>query len=161
MIEGLIIATCPLSLENKIKYLDRWIQKIDNWAICDICCSSFKLSKKDLEDMWEYLKKYYDSSKEFELRFLVVMMLDHYLIDEYYEKVIEVIDSIKKEDYYVKMAVAWLISILYIKKKEIIISYLENNQLDNWTYNKSIQKIIESTRISKEEKELLKTKKRK
>jgi len=59
------------------------------------------------------------------------------------------------------MSIAWLISILYIKNKTIVIDYLENNNLDTWTYNKSIQKIIESKRVSNQEKELLKKKKRK
>ena len=161
LIEGLIIAMCPLSFENKIEYLDSFIKKINNWAICDIVCSSFKLSKEEEKSMWTYLKKYYNSDNEFELRFLIVMMINNYLTDDYSKNVIQIIESVNKESYYVKMSIAWLISILYIKNKTIVIDYLENNNLDTWTYNKSIQKIIESKRVSNQEKELLKKKKRK
>lgn len=156
LVEGLLIAQGKLSWEDKFKYLDKFVQKIDNWAICDMVSSTFKLKKtEDFKKMWKYLLKYKDSNKEFELRFMIVMFLDYYLIDDYIKEVLEIIDSIISEDYYVKMAIAWLISVTFVKDKEFIMEYLKNNHLDNWTYQKSLQKIIESNRVSVEDKEVI------
>jgi len=83
---------------------------------------------------------------------MIVMWMNHYLINEYWDLVFEYIDKIKSEYYYVKMAIAWLISVAYVKDSNKTLNYLKNNNLDTWTYNKSLQKIIESNRVSKEEK---------
>lgn len=153
MIEGLLIAQSKLSFIEKEKYLDKFIPKINCWAITDICAASFKFNKDELNNLWEYLKKYQDSTSEYHLRFMIVMWMDHFLIDDYIDEVLSNIDNIKSDYYYVKMAIAWLISILYIKYPDITIKYLKNNNLDIWTYNKALQKIIESSRVSKREKE--------
>ena len=93
------------------------------------------------------------TGKEFEIRFGVVMLLDYYIEEEYLEKDFKIFDKIKHEGYYVKMAVAWAISICLIKFYDETIEYLKGANLDNWTYNKAIQKAIESYRISDERKD--------
>jgi len=152
MIEGLLIALSKINITDKIGYLDKFIPKINCWAITDICSASFKLNQNEKEIIWAYLLKYKDSCKEYELRFMIVMWMNHYLINEYWDLVFEYIDKIKSEYYYVKMAIAWLISVAYVKDSNKTLNYLKNNNLDTWTYNKSLQKIIESNRVSKEEK---------
>ena len=111
--------------------------------------------------MFELIKEYLASKREFELRFAIVMILDYYIEKEYLEKDFNIFNQIKSDKYYVKMAVAWAISICLIKFYNETIEYLENNTfLDNWTYNKAIQKAIESYRITNEQKhELRKMKK--
>lgn len=161
VIQGLLIGISKLSIEETIKYLEKFIPKIDSWAVCDVVCSSLKITNKHPKEMWEFLNKYINSKQEFEIRFSVVMYLNYYLNDEYIDKVINNISKIKTDKYYVQMAVAWLLSVSYIKQKETTLEYLENNQLDDFTHNKAIQKIIESYRVSKEEKEFIKTLKRK
>lgn len=157
MIEGLLIVTSKMSLEEKLSYLEKFILKIDNWAVCDTICSSFKIKEKDLDTVWKFITKYKNSKKEFELRFMIVMMMDYYLIDKYFDKVISIIDKINVDYYYTNMAIAWLISFAYIKDKEKTLTYLNNNNLSNFTYQKSLQKIIESNRVSKSEKEFIKS----
>lgn len=161
MIEGLLIAESKISFIEKVKYLDEFIPKINCWAITDICAASFKLKKDELNLLWNYLKKYENSKQEYELRFMIVMWMDHYLIDDYIDEVLRKIDSIHSSYYYVNMAIAWLISVSYIKYPDITLKYLKNSNLDDWTYNKAIQKIIESNRVSKEEKEKFRKMKRK
>lgn len=161
VIQGLIIGMSKLSMEDTKKYLEKFIPKIDSWAVCDVVCSSLKIANKHPKEMWDFLEKYINSNKEFEIRFAVVMYLDYYLNDEYIEKVITNISKLKSDKYYVQMAVAWLLSIAYIKQKDKTLQYLKNNKLDDFTHNKAIQKIIESYRVSKEEKEFIKTLKRK
>lgn len=153
MIEGLLIAQSKMPLEEKFLYLDSFVPKIDNWAVCDICTSSFHLKENELPLVWNYLQKYMSSTKEFEVRFAVIMFMDYFLEEPYIDQVLQVIDSIRLEDYYVKMAIAWLLSVLYVKDKKKTISYLKKNHLSSWTYQKALQKMIESTRISKEEKD--------
>ncbi len=161
MLEGLIIANAKIDIDTKIHFADDFVPKIINWAICDIFCSDFKFKENERSKVWNFINKYIDSENEFEIRFLIVMMLSHFLEEDYIDNVFEVIEKVKNEDYYVKMAIAWLISISYIKFKEKTEDYLKICNLDDWTYNKAIQKIIESYRVQKSDKEKLKKLKRK
>lgn len=155
MLQGMIIGLAIKDIKELEKYLEEFIPKIDNWAVCDVCCAGLKLTNKNLEEMWIFLQKYLKSDKEFEIRFGVVMLLDYYIKEEYLEKVLQILDNIKHDGYYVKMAVAWAISICYIKFPKETEKYLKNNNLDEFTFKKSIQKIKESYRVSSEQKEML------
>lgn len=157
MIEGLLIVTSKMSLEEKLNYLEKFIPKIDNWAVCDTVCSSFKINDGDLDIVWKFITKYKNSKNEFCLRFMIVMMMNYYLIDKYFDRIIVIIDKINVEYYYTNMAIAWLISFAYIKNKEKTLIYLNNNNLYDFTYQKSLQKIIESNRVSKEDKDFIRT----
>ena len=84
------------------------------------------------------------------------MILDYYIEEKYLKEIYKICDKIKHEGYYVKMAVAWCLSICLIKYYDQTIEYLNNCHLDDFTYQKSIQKAIESYRITKEQKEELK-----
>jgi 3-methyladenine DNA glycosylase AlkD len=161
VIQGLIIGMAKLSVNETQKYLEKFIPKIDSWAVCDVVCSSLKIANKNQKEMWDFLEKYIKSNEEFEIRFAVVMYLDYYLNEEYIDRVIKNISKIKSNKYYVQMAIAWLVSVSYIKQKEKTLEYLKNNKLYDFTHNKAIQKIIESYRVSKEEKEFVRTLKRK
>lgn len=160
MLEGFVIGYAKMELEERFRLLTTFVPKIDNWAVCDCSCSTFKFVQKNKKEMWEFIKTYLNSSKEFELRFAIIIILDYYLTDEYIDEVFKIFDNVKKEDYYVKMAIAWTLQVAYVKYKEKTIKYLENNKLDDFTYNKAIQKMIESYRISKEEKDFLRKMKR-
>ena len=132
-----------------------------NWAVCDIFCSDFKFKKSDEEKVWNFINRYKNSNKEFEKRFFIVMILTHFINENYIDEIIKLLDNIECDKYYVQMAIAWLISIAYVKYKEKTEKYLKKSKLSNFTYNKAIQKIIESLRVSKEDKERLKKMKRK
>ena len=138
-----------------LKYVEKYVPKIYNWAICDTFCAGLKITKKYKKEMWEFIQKYLKSDKEFEIRFAIVMILDYYIDEQYLQKDFEIFEQIKNECYYVKMAIAWAISICLINYYDETIKYLKQCKLDNWTYNKSIQKAIESYRISDDKKEFL------
>lgn len=156
MLQGMVIGLAKMDIEERLTYLAGFIPKIDNWAVCDVTCAGLKSTAKNLKKVWEFLQKYLNSDKEFEVRFAVVMILDYYIQEEYIYRVFEKLDSVHHEAYYVKMAVAWAVSICYIKYPEKTYSYLESCKLDNFTFNKAIQKIRESYRVPKEDKENLK-----
>ena len=156
MLQGMLIGQAKNEDINTIlKYVEKYVPKIDNWAICDVFCAGLKITKKYKKEMWNFIKKYLKSDKEFEKRFAVVMILDYYIDEEYLEEDFKIFDDIKHEGYYVKMAVAWAISLCLIKYYEDTIEYLKKSKIDNWTYNKAIQKAIESYRISDSQKNFL------
>lgn len=157
MIEGLTIGYIKTDINTGLKYIKRFIPKIDNWAICDSFCNNLKFTKKNLNEVWEFISTYLSSNKEFELRFAIVMMLHYYINEEYIDRVLHILNDINHEGYYVKMAVAWAISFAYIKFPHKTLVFLKNNNLDSFTYNKSLQKIIESTRVSNEDKDLIRS----
>ena len=158
MLQGMIIG---LSKERDFevikKYIKDFVPKIDNWAICDVFCAGLKITKKYKEDMWDFIQTYLKSKNEFYLRFAIVMILDFYIEEEYLERNFEIFNNVRSDKYYVQMAIAWAISICLIKYYDKTIKYLKSKEckLDNFTYNKSLQKAKESFRISKEQKEEL------
>ncbi len=148
------------NIKHILKDIEKFVPKIDNWAICDGFCTGLKITKKHKKEMWDFLQKYVTSDKEFEIRFGIVMILDYYITEEYLEKDFSIFDDIKSDRYYVQMAVAWAISICLIKFYDKTIEYLKHAKIDKFTYNKALQKAIESYRISDEQKaELRKMKK--
>ena len=156
MLQGMLIGQAKKEEINTIlKYVEKYVPKIDNWAICDIFCAGLKITKKYKKEMWNFIQKYLKSDKEFEIRFAIVMILDYYIDDEYLKENFKIFDNIKHEGYYVKMAVAWAISICLIKYYGDTVEYLKKSKIDNWTYNKAIQKAIESYRIPDEKKQEL------
>lgn len=156
MLQGMLIG----QVKNEditiiLKYIENYVSKIDNWAICDVFCAGLKITKKYKNEMWNFISTYLKSNKEFEIRFAVVMILDYYIEQDYLIKNFEIFEQIKHEGYYVKMAIAWAISICLVKYYDETLEYLKNSKLDDWTYNKAIQKAIESYRISDNRKEIL------
>lgn len=160
LIYGLYIVLDKLEQKSFFEKLDIFVPLIDNWAICDIVAGSIKINKTKKNEFYKYIKKYYNSKKEFERRFFVVMLF-HFLEDDYINQILSDINNIDTKDYYVSMAIAWLVSGIYIKYKDNCLKFLEDNNLDNKTYNKACQKIIESNRVTKEEKYKIRKMKRK
>ena len=161
MLKGMLIG-----LQNNVKYktiekqIKNFVPKIDNWAICDTFCAGLKITKKYKNEMLELVQTYLNSKKEFELRFAIVMLLDYYIDEEHINIVLNLCENVKNECYYVKMAVAWAISICLIKYYDVTKQYLKNSKLDDFTYNKSLQKALESYRISESKKIELRNMKR-
>eukprot|EP00831_Metopus_contortus_P058888 TRINITY_DN5097_c0_g1_i6.p1 TRINITY_DN5097_c0_g1~~TRINITY_DN5097_c0_g1_i6.p1 ORF type:complete len:170 (-),score=25.43 TRINITY_DN5097_c0_g1_i6:146-655(-) len=120
-----------------------------------------KIVTKHQDTFWKFIQPYLDSDREFFVRFGVVMLLSYYVDEEHISLVLERLDSITHEGYYVKMAVAWAVSVCYVKFPNITHAHLENSSLDNATYNKAIQKICESYRADEEAKNILRGMKRK
>ena len=160
LLRGLVIGYLKTDCESLVPIIESYINDIDNWALCDLFCSSLKITKKFKKEFWKYIKICIKSPNPYEVRFSIVMMLDYYLDPDYIDDVLNMIDGVSLDDYYVKMAKAWLLSISYIKFKNKTLDYLKTSNIDDWTYNKSLQKAIESKRIGIEEKEILRRLKR-
>lgn len=158
MLHGLIIANIKVNFEEKLKLISEYIPLIDNWGICDIFVGELKFIKKYKKEFLEYLLKIYENKNEYYQRFFIVSLLDYYIDDEHIDFVLNKMLEIKSDYYYVKMAISWCLSICLIKYFDKTLDFLikNKNNFDKWTYNKALQKGIESYRISKENKELLK-----
>jgi len=160
LLQGMVLGCWKTTIENLTKYLEKFIPKINSWAVCDVSVAGFKITKKNMEYMWNFIQKYLKSKNEFELRFSIVMLLDFYITEEYIDRVLEILNNIKHEGYYVKMAVAWTLQVAFVKFPKKTMRLLENNNIDNWTYNKALQKITESYRVNDKTKQLIKSMKR-
>ena len=155
MLQGMVIGLAKMELQERLEYIKEFLPQIDNWAVCDVTCAGLKFTKKHMSEMWELIQPYINSNKEFEIRFGVVMILDFYITKEYIKEVLTILNNIHHDGYYVKMAVAWAISVCYIKFSKETMMLLQNNTFDTFTYNKALQKIVESYRVTKEEKEII------
>lgn len=160
MIHGMIIGYAQMDIEERTACLDQFVPMIDNWAVCDCCTSTFKFIKSDQEVWFDYLMKQLAVGTEFSIRFAVVALMNYYVSEKWIDQVLEIYDTINHEGYYAKMAVAWGISICYVKFPEKTKKLLIKNNLDDFTHNKAIQKIRESYKVSATEKEALKLLKR-
>lgn len=161
MLQGMVLGlTKELTLEEWFSYLTKFIPKIDNWAVCDVTISGLKITKKYPKEVWKFLVPYFSAKEEFAVRFAVVMLLNFYIVPEYILQVLIILNNIHHEGYYVKMAVAWAISIAFVHFPTETMKFLEDNQLDDFTFNKALQKIIESYRVSEEVKRKIKMMKR-
>ncbi len=157
MIQGFVIALRKEDFKEKLKNIDKFVPKITNWAICDSFVPTLKCVKKHRDEYLKYIEKYLKSDKEFYLRFYIVSLLDYYIEDDSIDYVIEKLTSINSEHYYVKMAIAWTLTDGYIYYPDKVKSVIAKGKLDKFTHNKLISKICDSYRVSKEEKEYLKT----
>lgn len=151
---GLIVSNIK-DLECSISYLDKFKKRIDNWASCDIFCSSYKIVKKNRDYFWNYINSNINDCNFWIRRMCFVLLLDYYVDEKYLKRIFYLCDKYNTSDYYVKMAVSWLISICYIKYPCVTVRYIMDNKLDDFTHNKAIQKIRESHRVSKEDKDYL------
>lgn len=141
-------------------YVEGFIPAINNWASCDLFCTSLKLTSRYKEEIWDFIQHYLRSESEYYLRFGVVMLLSHFSEESYVNRGLEAMDKINHEGYYVKMAVAWAVSVYFVTCQKLTMAYLRNNHLDDWTYNKALQKITESRRVDEDTKRVIRTMKR-
>ena len=160
MLKGMVVGYLnpeKAGLDSILESVNNFIPKIDNWSVCDSFCSGLKCAKAYPEQFWTFILSKLTASDAFTLRFGIVMLLFYYIDEAHNHQVINLLDAVRHEDYYVKMAVAWALSMCYVRFPDITMSYLlGETALDPFTYNKTLQKIIESRQVSPEEKNRIK-----
>lgn len=149
------IITLQKDLDKAILMLDDFLDYVDNWAVCDTICP--KVFKKDYKKSLSFIKKCLKSKKTYRIRFGIVSLLQFYLNDEFSDEINNLVLSVKSSEYYVNMAIAWYFSFALIKQYDSTIKIFEEKKLDKWVHNKSIQKAIESYRVSNDVKDYLRT----
>lgn len=156
ILQGLLIATAKINIDERLTLIKEYLPKISNWAQCDMFCSTLKDTKKYPEQYWVLVQTACQKSDPYTIRFGIVMLLTYYTDDNYASKSLDLLQQISHNDYYVKMAIAWAISMFYIKQPNLTLPIIVNNSLDPFTHNKAIQKIRESFRIPQQEKSFMK-----
>lgn len=154
MIEGLVISRIK-DEETFYKYFKKYIDKIDNWALCDSFCNSIKIVEK-YED--KYFSKCINlslSKDEFTSRVGLVTILSHFVNDKNKKDIFNLLNKIDSDKFYINMAEAWLVCELYIHYPSDTLEFIKNNNMNKFTQNKAISKIRDSYRVSLKEKELL------
>lgn len=154
LLHGIILSYYK-DIDLLLKKLDIFLKYVDNWAVTDII--SPKIFKKYPDKVYKYIVKWIKSKDEYKIRFGVVSLLQFYLDDNYNKDILNLIKNIKSESYYVKMATSWFYSFALIKQYDDTIILFQDKCLDKWIHNKSIQKAIESYRVSDDRKEYLRS----
>lgn len=135
--------------------VERILPYVDNWAICDIL--SPKVFKKHRKELIEKIYEWSASDETYTCRFGLEMLMTHFLDSDYKKEYLDIPANIKSEEYYINMMIAWFYATALAKKWDDTIEYIVNQRLDKWTHNKTIQKAVESRRISNEQKDYLRT----
>ena len=157
ILHGMIIGYVKnMTLEDRLSEIEKFLPLINSWSVCDTFCSTLKLADRYQSEVWNFILPHFHSDKEYTVRFAVVMALSYYVNSEYVDKVLSCLNDIHHDAYYVKMAIAWAVSVCYVKYPVETEIFLKNNLLDDFTQNKALQKIRESFRVSSSEKERLK-----
>ena len=141
--------------ENCIEYINQFLPFVDNWATCDQM--SPKVFKKNHDKILNKIKIWIKSKDTYTLRFGIGMLMQHFLEEDFKPEYLEWVAKIKSDEYYVNMMISWYFATALAKQYEIAIPYIENKKLDTWCHNKTIQKSIESLRITPEQKDYLRS----
>ena len=139
--------------------LEAFLPYVDNWATCDMMRP--KVFKKHLAELLLRVERWLSSNDTYTVRYGIGILLSFYLDEAFQPKFLERVAQIRSEEYYVNMMIAWYFATALAKQYEYALPYIEEQRLDKWTHNKTIQKAIESYRITKEQKKYLRTWKRK
>ena len=137
-----------------IQEVSRFLSFVDNWATCDQM--SPKIFKKYHSELLKYIKEWLSSDKTYVVRFAIGMLMEHFLNEDFDIAYPERIAKIKSDEYYVNMMIAWYFATALAKQYNLVLPFIENKRLDSWTHNKTIQKAVESNRITEEQKAYLK-----
>ena len=141
--------------EECLKAVDAFLPYVDNWATCDQM--SPRVFKKHRQELLEPVRRWLASDHTYTVRFGVGMLMEHFLDEDFDPAYLRMAADVSLDEYYVRMMVAWYFATALAKQYEAALPFIENRRLDVWTHNKTIQKAIESSRCTKEQKDHLRT----
>ena len=153
-LHGFIISEMK-DFEKCIQALEDFLLYINNWATCDQ--TSPKVFKKYKNALLPYIDKWLSSDQTYIIRYGIGMLMQHFLDEDFKTEYVDMVTSIRSDEYYVNMEIAWYVATALAKQWDATLPYIEKQIMDKWTHNKSIQKARESLRISPPNKEYLKT----
>lgn len=154
MLHGLLISGIS-DFDKCVSLVDRFLPYVDNWAVCDIM--SPKVFAKHKSELLVKIREWASSDDVYTCRFGLEMLMKYFLDEDFKPTYLKIVAAVKGDDYYVKMMVAWFFATAFAKQWDASIPYIENRKLAAWTHNKTIQKAIESFRITDEQKKYLRT----
>ena len=138
-----------------VREIIRFLPYVDNWATCDQM--SPKVFRKHRNELLPHIREWMDSGETYTVRFGIGMLMQQFLDADFRPEYPEWVAGIRSEEYYVNMMIAWYFATALAKQYDQVIPYIENRRLGDWTHNKTIQKAVESFRITPEQKVYLKS----
>ncbi len=153
-LHAFLIEQCK-DFDRTVALLDAFLPYVDNWATCDLC--SPKVFAKHLPELLPHIMRWTASNQTYTIRFGLEMLMRYYLDGAFQPAYLELAASLRSEEYYVNMMIAWVFATALAKQYDAALPYLAERRLEAWTHNKTIQKAVESNRISPEQKGYLKT----
>ena len=147
------------SYDECLREVDRFLPYVDNWATCDQL--SPRVFRKHREELKAPIRRWIASGETYSVRFGIGMLMAHYLEEDFSPAWPELVASVQSDEYYVNMMIAWYFATALAKQYDRVLPYLEDRRLEPWTHNKTIQKAVESYRISEDKKAYLKSLRRK
>lgn len=143
------------NFELCIHELENFLPYINNWATCDQ--TSPKVFKKHKDELLLYIGKWLASEHTYTVRFAIGMLMQHYLEEDFKPEYLAMVAGIRSEEYYINMEIAWYMATALTKQWDAAILYIETKKMDKWVHNKTIQKAIESYRITDAQKQHLRS----
>lgn len=140
--------------EEAVRRVEIFLTYVDNWATCDMM--SPKVFKKHLPELMKRIKVWIKSDETYKVRFAIGMLMKYYLDEEFDVEYFHLVEAVRSDEYYIKMMVAWYFATALAKQYDEAVRVLQERRLDVWTHNKTIQKAVESYRITAEQKTYLK-----
>lgn len=141
--------------EKCVNMVDAFLPYVDNWATCDQLIP--KVFAKNKELLLLFIKKWIKSKHTFTVRFAIGLLMRFFLGNSFDKKYAQMVINVKSDEYYINMMRAWYFATALAKNWDEVIDIIKNKELDTWTHNKTIQKSIESFRISETQKRYLRT----
>ena len=135
--------------------VEAFLPYVDNWATCDQM--SPKVFKKDPDALLPYIRRWIKSDKTYTVRFAIGMLMEHFLGGRFRTEYADMVAAVSSDEYYINMMRAWYFATALAKNYDEVIGYIEDKRLDDWTHNKSIQKSVESYRITDDQKQYLRS----
>lgn len=160
MLRGMVIGAVKLSPQEALQLADEFVPSIRNWGVCDSFVAALKTAKCN-EDYFGLAQKYAQSTQEYEARFAAVLLLWHFADAQNLQRCLAVYATIRQPDFYARMAVAWGYAVFASVEFEATIAAMQQAKLDDFAWNKALQKMRESNRITPEQKQTAQQLKRK
>ena len=145
--------------EKCLQEVENFLPYVDNWATCDQMSPT--VFKKHKEELLRNIRRWLASDKTYTVRFAIEMLMKHFLDEHFNLEYPKMVAQVRSDEYYVNMMIAWYFATALAKQYDAVLPFMENHCLEVWTHNKAIQKSVESYRITKEQKEYLRSSKRK
>lgn len=140
--------------EKCLSEIERFLPYIDNWATCDFPAP--KCFENHKEDLLPVIKRWIASSETYTIRYGIGMLMRLYLDADFDPEYVRIVAEVKSDEYYVNMMIAWYMATALAKQWDAVIPYIEEHRMSDWVHRKTIQKAVESYRITDEQKRYLK-----
>lgn len=158
MLHGLVLGQVKVSdVPEYLELVRQFVARINSWSVCDTFdfAGKHRWVECHSAEVYDFLLSFIVSEREYEVRFAVVMLMAHFIDAEHWRSVVDVLETVKHQGYYVRMAIAWAMSVAFVKFPADMMKRMAVSKLDDWTFRKSVQKVRESLRAADSDKEAL------